>query len=295
MGRVAQTLGGAAPGSSLAYADGMRAWCNGELVDPTGPALSVLDHGVTVGDGVFEALKIIDNVPFAMTRHLRRMTRSARGMGLPEPDHEVVRQAVKEAIGDQDLTLGLVRVTWTAGISPLGSPRATKTPSLVVVAKANEAPSFRTSAVTVPWTRNERGALAGLKTTSYGENVVALAKAAETGATEAIFANTRGELCEGTGTNVFCVFDGVVVTPPLSSGALAGITRQLVIEWYDVHERDISMDEFAEADEVFLTSTVRDVQAVKKLDGRSWGKKQQPVTRAVADEWARRAPTDIDP
>ncbi len=95
-------------------------------------------------------------------------------------------------------------------------------------------------------------------------------------------------LCEGTGSNVFCVFDGVVVTPPLSSGCLAGITRELVIEWYDVHERDISMTELADADEVFLTSTTRDVQAVKRLNGKSRGKKQ-PVTKAVAEEWVRRA------
>jgi branched-chain amino acid aminotransferase len=273
----------------------MRAWCNGELVDPNGPALSVLDHGVTVGDGIFEALKIIDNVPFAMTRHLRRMTRSARGLGLPEPDHEMVRQAVKDTIGDQDLTLGLVRITYTAGISPLGSPRGTVSPTLVVVAKPNEPTRPRTTAITVPWTRNERGALAGLKTTSYGENVVALAKAAEAKATEAIMANTVGDLCEGTGTNVFCVFDGVVVTPPLSSGCLAGITRELVIEWYDVHERDISMKELAEADEVFLTSSVRDVQILKRLDDRVWSKKEHPVSRAVADAWSRRAPRDIDP
>ena len=281
-------------GKCVPYAGSMRAWCNGELVDPTSPALSVLDHGVTVGDGVFEVLKVVDNVPFAMTRHLRRMTRSARGLGLPEPDQDLVRQAIKSTLADQEVEHGLVRTTYTAGISPLGSNRATETPSLMVVAKTEAPRPRRTAAVTVPWLRNERGALVGLKTTSYGENVVALAYAAEREATEAIFANTAGKLCEGTGSNVFCVFDGVVVTPPLSSGCLAGITRELVIEWYDVHERDISMGELAEADEVFLTSTTRDVQAVKRLDGKSRGKKQ-PVTKAVAEEWVRREALDVDP
>ena len=281
-------------GNCVPYAGSMRAWCNGELVDPTSPALSVLDHGVTVGDGVFEVLKVVDNVPFAMTRHLRRMTRSARGLGLPEPDQDLVRQAIKSTLADQEVEHGLVRITYTAGISPLGSNRATETPSLMVVAKTEAPRPRRTAAVTVPWPRNERGALVGLKTTSYGENVVALAYAAEREATEAIFANTAGKLCEGTGSNVFCVFDGVVVTPPLSSGCLAGITRELVIEWYDVHERDISMGELAEADEVFLTSTTRDVQAVKRLNGKSRGKKQ-PVTKAVAEEWVRREALDVDP
>lgn len=278
----------------MAYAGSMRAWCNGDLVDPQGPALSVLDHGVTVGDGVFEAVKVVNDAPFALTRHLRRLTRSARGLGLPEPDQDMVRQAVKATLADQDLELGLIRITYTAGISPMGSNRATTSPSLIVIAKPVEPRSRRTMAVTVRWPRNEHGALAGLKTTSYGENVVALAYAQEHGATEAIFANTAGHLCEGTGTNIFCVFDSVVVTPPLSTGCLAGITRELVIEWYDVHERDISMAELADADEVFLTSTTRDVQGLKRLDDRTWGKKQ-PVTRAVAEEWERREALDIDP
>ena len=83
----------------------------------------------------------------------------------------------------------------------------------------------------MPWVRNERAATAGLKTTSYAENVIALASRQEPGALEAIFANTRGELCEATGSNVFVVIDGVVRTPPLDSGCLAGITRELVLEW----------------------------------------------------------------
>jgi branched-chain amino acid aminotransferase len=272
----------------------MRAWCNGELVEPTAPALSVLDHGLTVGDGVFEAVKVVDNAPFALTRHLRRLTRSARGLGLPEPDQDLIRQAIKATLADQDLEFGLVRITYTAGISPVGSQRDTESPTTVVIAKPNTPPGRRTSVVTVPWPRNERGALAGLKTTSYAENVVALAHAAKHDATEAIFPNTVGNLCEATGSNVFCVFDGVVTTPPLSAGCLAGITRELVIEWCDVHERDISMAEIEEADEVFLTSTIRDVQSVTRLDGRSLGKKM-PVTKAVAEEWARGEAQDIDP
>lgn len=272
----------------------MKAWCNGEVVDPASPVLSILDHGVTVGDGVFEAIKVVDNAAFAVTRHLRRLARSARGLGLPEPDQSQVCQAIEATLAGQNLEHGLIRVTYTAGISPLGSNRDTKSPTLIVISKPVERRRRRTEAVTVPWPRNERGALAGIKTTSYGENVVALAYAAERDATEAIFANTAGNLCEGTGSNVFCVFDGVVVTPPLSSGCLAGITRELLIEWYDVQERDIAMSELVKADEVFLTSTTRDVQGLKRLDD-VFRLKKHPVTRAVADEWERRAALDIDP
>ncbi|NEE51568.1 4-amino-4-deoxychorismate lyase, partial [Streptomyces sp. SID8455] len=119
---------------------------------------------------------------------------------------------------------------------------------------------------TVPWTRNERGALTGLKTTSYAENVVALARARERGASEALFPNTVGRLCEGTGSNVFVVLDGRIHTPPVASGCLAGITRALAVEWTGAEESDLPMEVLAEADEIFLTSTLRDIQAVHRVD-----------------------------
>jgi len=271
----------------------MRAWCNGSLLDPNAPALSVLDHGVTTGDGVFESVKVVDNQPFALTRHLRRLTRSAQGLGLPAPDQDLVRSAVKQAMADQDLPFGRIRITYTAGIAPMGSGRGVEAPTLAVVVGAAPRPTATTAAVTVPWPRNERSAVAGLKTTSYAENVVALAYAAERGASEAIMANTAGHLCEGTGSNVFCVLDGVVVTPPLSSGCLAGVTRELVIEWYDVHERDLTLDELAAADEVFLASTTRDVQGLHRLDERDLPPGE--VTADVLQRWRRCEALDIDP
>jgi branched-chain amino acid aminotransferase len=271
----------------------MQAWCNGSLVDPTDPAVSLLDHGFTVGDGVFEAIKVVDNQPFALTRHLRRLTRSATGLGLPEPDHDQVRRGIEATIEGQHLAYGRIRVTYTAGISPLGSNRNITDPTVAVVTAKATPFEPSTKGVVVPWPRNERAATAGLKTTSYADNVVALAYAAERSASEAIFANTAGNLCEGTGSNVFCVFDGTVVTPPLSAGCLAGITRELLIEWYDVHERDISMAEFAEADEVFFTSTTRDIQAIHDIDGRPLD--IHKVTERVIEEWRAREVQDLDP
>lgn len=272
----------------------MHAWYNGALIDPEEPALAPLDHGVTVGDGVFEAIKVTDGQPFALTRHLRRLARSAAGLGLPEPDQDHVRDGIKQVLGAEHLDLGRIRVTFTGGVGPLGSGRDQGTPSYVVVATSASRPQPTTKAVTVPWTRNERGALVGLKTTSYAENVMALAYAEERGGTEAIFANTQGNLCEGTGTNVFCVFGGNVVTPPLTSGCLAGITRELVVEWYDVVERDLTMAELVAADEVFLTSTTRDVQGLHGLDVSTFPT-AQPVTEQVKARWRTQEPRDLDP
>lgn len=149
--------------------------------------------------------------------------------------------------------------------------------------------------ITVPWTRNERGAVTGLKTTSYAENVVALARAREQDASEALFANTVGDLCEGTGSNVFVVLDGQLHTPPVSSGCLAGITRALTVEWCGAHETRMPFDVLDRADEIFVTSSLRDVQAVHRLDGRELPGAPGPVTAKAMRVFDERAASDLDP
>jgi branched-chain amino acid aminotransferase len=148
--------------------------------------------------------------------------------------------------------------------------------------------------VTVPWPRNERGALAGVKTTSYAENVVALAYATERGAGEAIFPNLAGNLCEGTGTNVFYVVDGELRTPTLGSGCLAGITRALLLEWYGGREVDEPIDVLGSAEEIFLVSTTRNVQAVTRCDDRELAG-PGPVTTECQKVWATREAENVDP
>jgi branched-chain amino acid aminotransferase len=273
----------------------MHAWVNGRLLDdPHEPAVSVLDHGFTVGDGVFEAVKVVDGRPFALTRHLARLARSARGLGLPEPDEGQLRAAVGAVLGAQHLPLGRLRITVTSGDAPLGSGRGDVPATVAVVAAPMTAGAPLAEVVTVPWPRNERGAVAGLKTTSYAENAVALAYARERGAGEAVFANTAGNLCEGTGTNVFYVVDGELRTPTLASGCLAGITRGLLVEWCEVREVDEPVGMLETADEIFLASTTRDVQPVLRCDGRVLVA-PGPVTRSSAATWRRREAADPDP
>ncbi|MEU3047789.1 aminodeoxychorismate lyase [Streptomyces sp. NPDC006984] len=273
----------------------MRLWVNGGLRDVEDARVSVLDHGMTVGDGIFETVKAVRGRPFALTLHLERLTRSAHGLGLPEPDHDEIRHACAAVLDANPMPLGRLRITYTGGLSPLGSDRGTAGPTLVVALGATAERPDTTAAVTVPWTRNERGALAGLKTTSYAENVVALARAHEQGASEALFANTVGQLCEGTGSNVFVVLDGEIHTPPLASGCLAGITRALAAEWTGARETDLPMDVLHRAQEVFLTSTLRDVQAVVRIDGRESGTAPGPVTAKAMRIFRERAAVDPDP
>lgn len=273
----------------------MKLWVNGGLRDAEEARVSVLDHGLTVGDGVFETVKAERGGTFALTLHLERLTRSARGLGLPDPDLDEVRRACAAVLESNPMELGRLRITYTGGLSPLGSERGDAGSSLVVGLGETSRRPDSTAVITVPWTRNERGALTGLKTTSYAENVVALARAREQGASEALFANTVGQLCEGTGSNVFVVLDGQIHTPPVSSGCLAGITRALAVEWTGAVETDLPLEVLESAQEIFLTSTLRDVQAVHRVDGRETASAPGPVTAKAMRIFDERAAAERDP
>jgi len=276
----------------------LAVWVGGEVKVAENATVSALDHGITVGDGVFETCKVTDGVPFALTRHLQRLGRSATGLGLPAPDHETVRAAVKAVLVARHIDFGRLRITWTGGPGPLGSDRGDQPPTLIVAAMPVTPWPTGVGAVRVPWTRNERAATAGLKTTSYAENVVALQYAHARGGSEALFANTVGNLCEGTGSNVFVVVDGELVTPPLKAGPLAGITRALLLQWatdegLPCAERALAFDELQSVDAVLLTSSTRDVQPVAHLDGRLLSPGE--LTKAAVDLFARRSAEDPDP
>jgi branched-chain amino acid aminotransferase len=171
----------------------------------------------------------------------------------------------------------------------------------VILAATEMAPWAPTGdVVVVPWARNERGATAGLKTISYAENVRALAFARERGATEAVFGNTRGELCEATGSNVFVVTGGSVCTPPPESGCLAGVTRALVLELcardeIPHEESTLPLDALAGADEAFLTSSTREVQAIARVDGRELPAAPGPLTARLDAAFRELVALDPDP
>lgn len=273
-------------------------WVDGRLGTDEDSWVHATDHGLTVGDGVFETCTVSGGVPFALTRHLRRLERSARGLGLVGPADHVVRAAVAEVLASARTPLGRLRITWTAGPGPLGSDRH-DVPGTLVVAVSPTAPwPPDVTATTVPWTRNERSATAGLKTTSYAENVVALDRAHADGGSEALMANTRGELCEGTGTNVVVVVGDELLTPPLDSGCLAGITRALLLEWaaeerLPLREAPLLFEVLRTADDVLLTSSTRDVQPLAALDGRPMPRGR--LAREAAALFARRRAAEPDP
>ena len=276
----------------------MKVWMSvagvSRLMDPGDARVSVFDHGFTVADGVFETLKVDHGVAYAVSRHLRRLGASAETLRLPQIPLEDIRSGIEQVLAAGAPPLARMRVTVTAGAGPLGSDRG-DVPLTIVIALAEVSPwPSTTSATLVPWVRNERSPVVGAKTTSYADNVVALDWAHQRGFSEGLFLNTRDEVCEGTGTNLFLVRDSQIVTPPLTSGCLAGITRDLVIEWAGAHEQTLTWADVLEADEVFLTSSTREVHPVVRLDERTWDA-EGVVTRGVRESFRTKILDNPDP
>ncbi|HUR23777.1 MAG TPA: aminotransferase class IV [Acidimicrobiales bacterium] len=270
-------------------------WIDGQLVDEREARVSPFDHGLLTGDGVFETMRIVWGRPFAARRHLERLDRSTAGMRLPCPRRDIVMAAIDEVIAANGWTDARLRVTVTGGPGALGSDRSAVEPTVIVAGGPLPAWPPAADVAVAPWPRNERGALVGVKTVSYGENVVALAHARDRGAGEALFANLAGNLCEGTGTNVFLGLGGRLVTPPLSAGCLAGVTRELVMELVDVVEEDVPMATLAGADEAFLTSSTRDIQPIRSIDGRSLPTCPGPLTEGAGNAFRALVERDLDP
>lgn len=263
-----------------------QVWLNGSLVDEAEAAVSPFDHGILVGDGVFETLRVYGGRPFAVGRHLDRLERSAAGIELPVPPRSLLEQAVTEVTAASAIDEGRLRLTITSGPGPLGSVRGEG--GLTVMAAITPViPLPESYAVhVVPWPRNERGALAGLKTISYAENARAVAWARRQGSDEAIFGNLAGNLCEGSATNVFLVVGGRLLTPPLSAGCLAGVTRDFILEVTDAVEEDVPVEALARAEEAFVTGTVAEVRPISSVDGVALGACPGPLTTAAAKAFA---------
>jgi branched-chain amino acid aminotransferase len=272
-------------------------YVNGALVTEENATISVFDHGLIVGDGVFETLLLYKGRPFALSRHLARLEHSARGLGIAPVPAEDVARAIHAVVDTAEFAVGRIRITVTSGPGPLGSGRGTSPPTLVVAADPFESFDAPSSVLVVPWPRNEHGTLFGLKTTSYAENAVALEHAHQAGADEAIFGNTAGMLCEGTGSNVFVVIDGELVTPPPTSGLLQGVTRALVLEKHGGTERDVPLERFASAqiDEAFLSSSLRGVQPIAAINGHRLATVDGTETQKAAAVYAALLEDDIDP
>ncbi|SMO57909.1 aminotransferase class IV [Propioniciclava tarda] len=231
------------------------AWLNGRLVDASAPALLVTEPGFTIGDGVFTTTVIEDGVPFALGRNLARLIRHAGRIGLPVPDEAELRVGVRQLLDADGVTSGRLRIAVT--------------PTTLLVSTApplNYGPTSIT--VTLPWQRNEHSPLTGVKSLSFGEASVAQRYFRPLGADEGVLANTAGEVCEGVTSNLFVVLHGRLRTPPLASGCLDGVTREIVRERVQVDETPIPLASLGDVEAAFWASATRKVQPIGRLDGR---------------------------
>ena len=263
----------------------------GGLVDEAAAHVSIFDHGFTVGDGVFETLKTNFGKPFALDRHLIRLMHSAQLLELVVPSIAEIKVAISAVLNQDEVIeteFGRLRVTVTAGRSELGSLRSSDWTLAVAWSQARDWPQSCVLSIS-DVVRNERSALASAKTTSYAENALALHQARKLNADEAVVLNLAGNVSEATGSNVFIVSNGTVKTPPLSDGCLGGITRELVLEWMPSEIPSevcsITPAELLSADEVFVTSSTRDIQAVRQIDNVEF-KCPAPITSRLQTVFA---------
>ncbi len=275
-------------------------WINGSLLPKAEARVSSSDHGFTVGDGAFETLRCYNGRVFAPTLHWKRLARSCGALGIQPPARAEFQEAMEMTLNASGLRDARVRFTVSSGDGPQGSGRVGAGQTLCCMVAPAPAYGDSERVVTVPWTRNERGALAGVKSVSYAENVIALMQAKARGAGEAIFANTKGELCEGTGTNVFIVDGDAVRTPPLDSGCLAGVTRELVLHLCRTHgipasEEALPYSALRNAAEAFLTSSTREVHPIAMVDDAPLSQTAGPLTRRIAGLFRELDISDSDP
>jgi branched-chain amino acid aminotransferase len=272
----------------------LEVWLNGSLVDERDACISPSDRGFLLGDGVFETLRSYSGRLPTLREHLERLAAGARALGIALPALGELEQGAAALLSASGLADARLRITVTSGAGPPGLARGEAEPTLMItVSPLPERPGAAT-AVVPPWIHDERRPLVGVKTTSRAESVIALAYARERGADEALFLNTAGNVCEATTANVFAVRDGLITTPPLSAGCLAGITREHVLRSCDAiglgaEEKDLPAGALQSADELFLTSSTRGVQALVAIDSAPVGNGEPgPLTRRLAEELDRR-------
>jgi branched-chain amino acid aminotransferase len=278
-------------------------WINGSIKPLSEARVSPMDHGVITGDGLFETIIAYSGKAFALTKHVQRLKRSAEGMMMETSaiDKTPWKKAVEDLLAANNLTDARIRVTYTTGDADLGSDRGNSEPLILMAAgKLPGGLAGEGKLALVPWPRNEKGALSGLKTTSYGENVKALYFAKKRGANEALFLNTQGDVCEGTGSNVAWITKGKLFTPALETGCLAGITRELLIyvakkNSIPVEEVRAPLSELLNADEVCLTSTLREVQWVSTLDEKKWDPATNVIFKKIKSDFVALTKENIDP
>lgn len=277
----------------------MKIYIDGRFYDEKNAKVSVFDHGLLYGDGVFEGIRAYNGRVFKLKEHIDRLFDSAKSILLAIPmSHAAVMRATVETCRRNKLRDGYIRLVVTRGVGTLGlNPNRCKRPSVIVIAGKiqlypPELYARGMDIVTVPTTRNLHNAVnPAIKSLNYLNNILAKIEANIAGVEEAVMLNSEGFVAECTGDNIFIVKRGHLYTPPLSAGALYGITRGTVMDLardagIPVSEPNLTRYDLYCADECFLTGTGAEIIPITKIDGRVIGNgKPGPVTRSMVKKY----------
>ena len=277
----------------------MKIYIDGKYYDERNARISVFDHGLLYGDGIFEGIRAYNGRVFKLKEHIDRLFYSAKSILLTLPmAHADIMAAIVETCRRNHLRDGYIRLVVTRGPGTLGlNPNRCKNPSVIIIAGKiqlypEELYQRGMDIITVPTTRNLHSALnPAIKSLNYLNNILAKIEANNAGCEEAIMLNAEGFVAECPGDNIFIVKEGHLLTPPLSAGALYGITRRVVMELaaesgLKVSEPNLTRYDLFNADECFLTGTGAEVVPVVKIDGRVIGTgKPGPATKNLVAQY----------
>jgi len=277
-------------------------YVDGKYYPKSEAKVSVYDHGLLYGDGVFEGIRAYNGIVFKLKEHIDRLYRSAHPIFLKIPLTKAeMSKAVVETLRKNNLTDAYIRLVVTRGIGDLGlDPRKCPKPTVIIITEPTlvlHSPEKLEKGIStvITWVRRNSvdAATHELKSLNYLNSILGKIEANNSGVDEAICLDKTGFVCEGVGENIFIVRDGKLLTPPLSSGALDGITRTFVIKLakkmgIEVIERNITPNELFTADEAFFTGTAAEVAPIHDVNGRVIGAgKQGPVTKRIMQEFMK--------
>ncbi len=288
-----------AGGTDRKEATAFKIWINGTLFEKEDAKISVYDHGLLYGDGVFEGLRSYNGKVFRLDEHLKRLWNSAKAILLDIPvSREAMARAIYETLAANQLKDAYIRLVVTRGAGSLGlDPKRTANPQVIIITDyiavyPEELYRHGLEIITAGTQRNHPSALSPrIKSLNYLNNILAKIECMQAGCMEALMLNHKGEVSECTADNIFLVRDGVLLTPPTDAGILEGITREAVIELAresgrEVREIPLTRHDVYIADECFLTGTAVEVIAVVKVDSRTIGAGTPgPVTCDLKDRF----------
>lgn len=277
----------------------MKVYINGKYRDEADATISVFDHGLLYGDGIFEGIRAYHGRVFKLKEHIDRLFFSAKAILLKLPmSHAELMAAVVDTCRQNEVRDGYIRLVVTRGVGTLGlNPNRCQDPCVIIIAGKiqlypPELYQKGMEIITVPTVRNLHSALnPAIKSLNYLNNILAKIEANNSGCEEAIMLNSEGFVAECTGDNIFIVKENQVLTPPLTAGALYGITRGVVLELatelgYKVAEPNLTRYDLFNADECFLTGTGAELVPIVRIDGRVIGEgKPGPITAKLVEQY----------